>query len=220
MYTYFLSLLSLPPNPPVHPVFPFPALCPHIFPRHLYLYFCSANRFICTIFLDSTYMHWYWYSFFSFWLTSLCKIVSRSICVSINDNISSFYGWVIFHCIYRYMSSVCICTTSSLSIHLSLDIEIASTSWLFKQCCSEQWALVFTHPKLITAESSSCLLPMSSLLLLSWPPVQAVGWAEPSSLANTHLSSLGTVGPQCWKAWAEPSHQFLLFPSWQLGLCI
>ena len=95
------------------------------------------------------------------------------------------------------MSSVYICTTSSLSIHLSLDIEIASTSWLFKQCCSEQWALVFTHPKLITAESSSCLLPMSSLLLLSWPPVQAVGWAEPSSLANTHLSSLGTVGPQC-----------------------
>ena len=52
---------------------------------------------------------------------------------------------------------------------------------------------------------------MSSFLLLLWAPVQTVGWAEPSSLANTHLSSLGTVGPQCWKAWAEPSHQFLLF---------
>ena len=52
---------------------------------------------------------------------------------------------------------------------------------------------------------------MSSFLLLLWAPVQTVGWAEPSSLANTHLSSLGTVGPQCWKAWAEPSHQLLLF---------
>ena len=102
--------------------YPSPRPCPHVHSLHLRLYSCPANRFICTIFLDSTYMHWYWYSLFSFWLTSLCKIVFRSIRVSINDNFSSSYGWVIFHCIYRYTSSMYICTTSSLSIHLSSDI--------------------------------------------------------------------------------------------------
>ena len=35
----------------------FPPWCPYICPLHLCLYFCSANRFICTIFLYSTYMH-------------------------------------------------------------------------------------------------------------------------------------------------------------------
>ena len=36
---------------PVHPV---SSLCPHIRSLHLHLYSCPANRFICTIFLDST----------------------------------------------------------------------------------------------------------------------------------------------------------------------
>ena len=35
----------------------FPPWCPYICSLHLCLYFCPANRFICTIFLDSTYMH-------------------------------------------------------------------------------------------------------------------------------------------------------------------
>ena len=34
----------------------FPAWCPYICSLHLCLYFCPANRFICTIFLASTYM--------------------------------------------------------------------------------------------------------------------------------------------------------------------
>ena len=36
---------------------PSPTLCPHICSLHLHLYSCPAYRFICTIFLDSTYMH-------------------------------------------------------------------------------------------------------------------------------------------------------------------
>ena len=42
----------IPPPPPA-----FPPWCPCVCSLHLCLYFCLANRFICTIFLDSTYMH-------------------------------------------------------------------------------------------------------------------------------------------------------------------
>ena len=39
--------------------------------------------------------------FFSFWLTSLCMTVSRSIHISANGTTAFlFYGWVILHCIY------------------------------------------------------------------------------------------------------------------------
>ena len=34
-----------------------PPLCPHVYPLHLCLYSCLANRFISTIFLDSINMH-------------------------------------------------------------------------------------------------------------------------------------------------------------------
>ena len=35
----------------------FPPWCPYVCSLHPCLYFCPANRFICTIFPDSTYMH-------------------------------------------------------------------------------------------------------------------------------------------------------------------
>ena len=41
---------------PVHCPSRFPRLCPHFSSLHPCLYFCPANKFICTIFLDSTYM--------------------------------------------------------------------------------------------------------------------------------------------------------------------
>ena len=43
----------------------------------LHLHCCPANKFKSTIFLDSIYMHYIQYLFFSFWLTSLCIIGSR-----------------------------------------------------------------------------------------------------------------------------------------------
>ena len=62
---------------------PFPtALHSHLCSLHLCLYPCPANGFICTIFLEPTYM------FFSFCFTSLCRRVSRSIHISTNDSIS------------------------------------------------------------------------------------------------------------------------------------
>ena len=48
-------------------------LYPHICSLCLHLYFFPANKFICTIFLDSVYICInIQYLFFSFWLTSLC----------------------------------------------------------------------------------------------------------------------------------------------------
>ena len=41
---------------PVCPTLPLTSLCPHVCSLDLHLYSCSANRFICTIFLDFTYM--------------------------------------------------------------------------------------------------------------------------------------------------------------------
>ena len=62
---------------------PFPtALHSHLCSLHLCLYPCPANGFICTIFLEPTYM------FFSFCFTSLFRRVSRSIHISTNDSIS------------------------------------------------------------------------------------------------------------------------------------
>ena len=43
-------------NQGIRPILPF-LPCPHVRSLHLHLYSCPANRFICTIFLDSTYLH-------------------------------------------------------------------------------------------------------------------------------------------------------------------
>ena len=39
---------------------------------------------------------------FSFWLTSLCMVVSRFIHISTNDSVLVLL-WLIFHCIYVYL---------------------------------------------------------------------------------------------------------------------
>ena len=43
-------------TPPPHPLAAFPPWCPYVCSLHLCLSFNPANRFICTIFLGSTYM--------------------------------------------------------------------------------------------------------------------------------------------------------------------
>ena len=63
--------------------------------------------------LDST-CKWYHLSSFSFWITSLNMIISKSNHVAANGVVSFFFnGWVVFHYIY---------TISSLSIHLLMNI--------------------------------------------------------------------------------------------------
>ena len=73
---------------------PFFSWCPYICSLHLCL-FCFANKIIYSASLDSIYhMHIcikIWYLFLSFWLTSLCMTLSRSIHVSTNDPISLLF---------------------------------------------------------------------------------------------------------------------------------
>ena len=42
---------------------------------------------------------------------------------------------------FQWLSNtlLCICTTAFLSIHLLMDIQVVSMSWLLKQCCDEHW---------------------------------------------------------------------------------
>ena len=91
--------LSLPPLPPGN----------HVCSLHLWLYFYFVNRFICTIFLDSTYKR-YHMVFVFLWLISLSMTISRSIPVAANG-IILFFLWLSNIPLY-------ICTTSSLSIPL------------------------------------------------------------------------------------------------------
>ena len=75
--------MGVSPNLPVLPILPVTSwVCMSILCLHLS--YCSANRFICTVFLDSTHNPiQYTVFFFSFGLTSLCMTDSRLIHVSI-----------------------------------------------------------------------------------------------------------------------------------------
>jgi len=89
------------PSPPPHP---------HVCSLCLCLHSCPANRFTCTIFLNSTHM--YYYTIFVF-LTSLCMTDSRSIHIPTNDP-TSF--------LFMANNPLHIYTMFSLSIHLLMDI--------------------------------------------------------------------------------------------------
>ena len=100
----YTSILICHFNPPPHP-------CPHVHFLHLCLFSCPASRFICAIFLDSTYMHQYTI-FLPFWLTSLWQTLGPSTSPQITQS-----------CSFLWLSNIplCICTTS-LSSHLLMDI--------------------------------------------------------------------------------------------------
>ena len=79
----------------------------------------SSEPFVL-LFLDSIYVCQHTVFVFLF-LTSLCMTVSMSIHLTTNNSIS-----------FLFMANIplYIYTTSSLSIHLSMDIQVASMSWL------------------------------------------------------------------------------------------
>ena len=75
------------------PYLPYP-VCPHMCFLHLCLNSCPGNRFICTIFLGSTYVGQYIFVFLSDLLQSVEQTLGPS------TSYHSYNGWVIFHCIY------------------------------------------------------------------------------------------------------------------------
>ena len=103
-----ISEFITPPNPPPHS-----PLGVHTF----VLYICVSISALQT----GSSVPFFWvphicvniqYLFFSFWLTSLCMTVSRSVHVSTNDPFCSFL-WLSNIPLYIY-------TTSCLSVHLSM----------------------------------------------------------------------------------------------------
>ena len=91
----------------------------HVCFLHLWLCFCFENKLICTLFLDSIYKHYL--AIFVF----LC-LPSPSIKISRSTHANGiFFLWLSNIPLYIY-----ICTTSSLSSPLLMDILVASMCWL------------------------------------------------------------------------------------------
>ena len=83
-----------------------PLWYPYVCSPCLCLYFCFADRFICTVFLDSTYIYInIWYLFF-FWLHSVWQFLGPSISLQMARFCVCLFVclfvlvWVIFYCIY------------------------------------------------------------------------------------------------------------------------
>ena len=76
----------------------FPPWCPYVCSLHLCLYFCLANRFICTVFLDSTYA--LIYDFFS--LSDLLHSVWQCLGPFMSLQMTQFrsFLWLTFHRLY------------------------------------------------------------------------------------------------------------------------
>ena len=76
-----------------------PLLCPQVHSLYLHHYSSPANRIINTFFLDSIYMNQYICFSLSDLLNSVQQTLDSSISLEMTPNYS-FYGWVLFHCIY------------------------------------------------------------------------------------------------------------------------
>ena len=85
-------------------ILPFPHLFPLVTPIcSLYLRVCLCLVLFVPLFFQIPHMsEIIWYLSFSAWLTLLSIIPSMSIHVK-NGKISSFYGWVVFHCVCVYI---------------------------------------------------------------------------------------------------------------------
>ena len=101
----------------IYPI-PISQFTPPLFPpgncRFDFYSFCFVNKFICIIFWDSTHKQEH--------MTSLCMTMCRSVHVAT-------HGIISFLLRLSKIPSY-ICTTSSLSPHLSVVIDVASMSWL------------------------------------------------------------------------------------------
>ena len=104
---------SMPPQP--HPSWQ-PQVC------FLCLWVCFVDRDICVITYISHMSDVRWYLSFSFWVASLSIIISRSIHAAVTGFMSSLFMLTSL--------PVYLCTTSSLSIHLSMVVSGPWFLWI------------------------------------------------------------------------------------------
>ena len=90
----------------------------------LFVYFLCST--VCVLIPSSSYIPYMsdiiWCLSFSVWLTSFRMMISRLIHVAANGIISVF--------LWLNNIPLCTCSTLPLSIHLLMDIYVASMSWL------------------------------------------------------------------------------------------
>ena len=89
---------------------------------HLCLFCCLTYRVIVTIFLNSIYMRQYTVLVFFFLVYFTLYNIGSSFIHFIRTDSNVFF--------LMANIPVCICTTAFLSIHLLMDIQVASMSWL------------------------------------------------------------------------------------------
>ena len=91
--------MSIPVSQFIPPLFP--PWCPYICSLHLRLYFCFANKIICTVSLDSTYMCWYMILvslFLSFFALSVGPSVHPRLCIwlaFVNVAFKHCWSWIL-----------------------------------------------------------------------------------------------------------------------------
>ena len=117
---YFTNILqiSLLPSSTSHPLLPPLPLCPQVCSLCLFLHCCPENKFISTIFLNSVYMLQY-AIFVS--LSNLLHSVQQALGSSTSLELTQL-------CSLLWLSRIPLytCITVSLSIRLSMDIQVAS----------------------------------------------------------------------------------------------
>ena len=97
-------------------------LCPEDCPLHLHLYSCPSNMFISTIFLNPIYIYILVYDT-CFSLSVLLHSIEQALGSSTSIQMTHIHSSLWLSNILLY-----ICTTTSLSIHLSMVIYVVSIS--------------------------------------------------------------------------------------------
>ena len=96
----------------------------------MWICLCFVNKFICIIFLDSTYKQ-YHIVFVFLWLTSLVMIIFRSTHVAANGNSSSF--------LWLSNISVHICICMYVCIYMYINTYLCIWTWVWISCRSWWW---------------------------------------------------------------------------------
>ena len=107
----------------------------------LWVSFCSVHRFICAIFWIPYISGIMWDLSFSFWLTSVSMILGPSMLLQM-PWFHSFYGWVLFRCIYvPHLLNPFICQWTFSWVHVLALVTSAAGNI---QVCVFFWVTFFS----------------------------------------------------------------------------